>query len=94
MGNSLIRCCCRAKSQGEAAYSASTEQQAHRACPQKKSHQVPSPGVARPGEDATLWEACCVAFHVMKTVPVCEIRPVAETAETVSVGSRRGTASR
>lgn len=33
MGNSLLECCCRAQSQGQERYCASTEEQARRACP-------------------------------------------------------------
>lgn len=69
VGNSLLGCCCRAKSQGEETYSTGTEEQAHRACPEKKSRRVPSRGIVKPGGDATLWEACCVALCVMKTSP-------------------------
>lgn len=37
MGNCLLGCCCRVKCQGEDTYTASTEEQAHTVCLQKKS---------------------------------------------------------
>lgn len=37
MGNCLLGCCCRVKCQGEDTYSASTEEETHTVCLQKKS---------------------------------------------------------
>lgn len=67
IGNCLLGYCCRVEYQGEDSYSASTEEQAHTFCLQKKSESFT--GTVRPEGDATLWEACCVAFHFIKPSP-------------------------
>lgn len=76
-GDGLLGCCCRAKCQGEDTYSASTEEQAHTVCLQKKSHS-PSPGTVRPEGDATLCKPAVWHFILSNPVPTCEIWPVAD----------------